>query len=411
MRIGRKIHPGRVLIFLAIIAIGIIVLRPDRHDDLHTRLQQRLVEAELGRATAFYLVAGPRMAEPPSSEPLAGVIDELRSNVPANRWAAAEELAVRRDSRAVEVVIDAMMDPRGTVRVCVMASALGYLQDPRALGPLTTAAFDPANRDLRLCAIESLGMIGDPRAVPSLIQALETRNMPVAAANAIARMGDERGVMPIIEAAEDPDISLWMISALGELGSPGAMPYLTSRMQDEDSTLRAAVVEARWKIEQLAADDPGAALAATLVADSDAAHRQWAAFRLGERGRADTIPSLLAALGDDVANVRERAAAALVRIGAPARIPVKQLAQQGEGQRYAVTILGYLGVPEDIKFLQELAATDADLLAENARRSAELIRRFAAATAPARTRVAGGQSSIFRSTCVSGGTRNSFRRC
>ncbi len=372
------------------VAIGALLLRPDRTDDLHIRLQQRLVEAELGRATFFYLAAGPRMAEPPSSEPLSTVVGDLRANDPQKRWAAADELAVRRNPAAVMFVIDAMMDPAGTGKVCLMASTLGYLRDPRALGPLTEAAFDPRNRDLRLCAIEALGMIGDSRAVPSLIEALKTRNMPIAAANAIARMGDERGVIPIVEAAADPDIRLWMISALGELGSRTALPYLSGRMQDKDATLRDAAVEAQWKIGQVAVDDPVAEMTKTLVGDKDVLHRQWAAFRLGERGEVDAIPALLAALGDDAPDVAERAAAALVRMGAPARIPVSQRAQQGKrGQDYAIAILGYLGAPEDIMLLEGLAATDDESRAGYARRSVELIHRFTAAAAPSRTRVAG----------------------
>lgn len=392
MRIARKITPSRLVVLLAIAAIGAALLRPVRDDDLHTRLQQRLVEAELGRAKAIgtlYFGAQPRLAEPPSAEPLSAVLGRLRSKVPATRWAAAEEIALRRDPRAVDFVIDAMMDPAGTVRVCVMASTLGYLRDPRALGPLTEAAFDPRNRDLRLCAIGSLGMIGDPRAVPRLIEAIEARNMPVAAADAIARIGDERGVAPIIEAAADPEIGLWMVSALGELGARKALPFLSQSMQAQDATLRAAAAEARWKIGQLAGDEPGAALAKTLVVDKDVNHRQWAAFRLGERRAADAIPSLLAALSDDIADVRERAAAALVRIGAPARIPVGKLAQAGAGgQGYAVAILGYLGSAEDIPLLQRLAAAHDGPLAVDARRSVELIRRFGAAAEPGRTRIA-----------------------
>jgi len=391
MQMPRKISPRQLLLLLVIVAVGTGLLRPDRAEDLHTRLQQRLIEAELGRATAFYLAAGLRMAEPPSSAPLSQVLGELRSNVAQKRWAAADELAVRRNPAAVNFVIDAMMDPAGTVRVCLMATTLGYLRDPRALGPLTEAAFDPRNRDLRLCAIEALGMLGDPRAVPSLIEALKTRNMPVAAANSIARMGDERGVMPIIEVAADPDISLWMISALGELGSRKALPYLSSRMLDKDATLRAAAAEAQWKIGQVAVEDPVAELARTLAGDADVSHRQWAAFRLGERGDTAAIPSLLAALGDDAADVAERAAAALVRMGAPARIPVSQLARQGNtGQDYAVAILGYLGGAEDILLLERLAREQHQPLATDARRSVELIRRFTAAAAPRRTRVAGG---------------------
>jgi len=391
----RKITSAQFLIGFAILAITAVMLRPDRDDDLHTRLKQRLIEAELGRATAFHVAAGLRMAEPPSSAPLSEVLSDLRAYDPQKRWAAADELAVRRNPAAVTYVIDAMMDPKGTGRVCLMVSTLGYLRDPRALGPLTKAAFDPRNRDLRLCAIEALGMIGDPRAVPTLIQAIETRNMPVAAAQALAQIGDERGVIPIIEAAADPDMSLWMISALGELGSRSALPYLSGRTQDEDSTLRAAAAEARWKIGQVAVDDPVAKLAQTLSTDTDINHRQWAAFRLGERGEAGAIPSLLAALSDDARDVAERAAAALVRMGVRARVPLRKFLQQGEqppGQDYAVAVLGYLGTPDDITFLEHLAATQDGPVAVGAHRSIELIHQFAAAadtSTPRRTRVAG----------------------
>lgn len=182
---------------------GLLPWAPAEQADLHTEIQQRLLEAEMGSATRFHFATGSR-AMVPDDTATDTLLGNLASSFPETRWQAAKQLAVRRDPRAVEAVIRAMRDPSGTLRVCVMASALGHLKDPRALSALTEAAFDPGNRDLRLCAIQSLGIIGDRAAVPTLIEALKANNMPVAAANALARMGDERGVTPIIQVAHDP---------------------------------------------------------------------------------------------------------------------------------------------------------------------------------------------------------------
>ncbi|MEN8106793.1 MAG: HEAT repeat domain-containing protein [Pseudomonadota bacterium] len=304
---------------------------------------------------------------------------KLESALPDTRWAAARELAARRDARAVEAIIRAMRDPQGTIRVCVMASALGHLRDPRALGALTEAAFDPVNRDLRLCAIQSLGMIGDASAVPALIRALQEGNMPVAAANAIARMGDERGVLPIIQAAGDPQLRLWMVMALGELGSPSALSWLETLHEEQITVVYQAAVEARWKIAQLLSEQPLVALTSVLTNEPAVNRRMWAAFRLGELRYAAAIPALVDALGDSSCGVRGRAAAALVRTGDAALPILRSLAESSTTQErlYVVAILGYSGKLRDISLLQAITdkATDKKL-ANVARRSIELIHSF-----------------------------------
>ena len=166
---------------------AVVMWAPPDSPAVHTEIQQRLLEAELGSATTFHIAGGSRRV--PDGRDTETLLTSLTSSSPETRWRAADEIAIRHDSRAVEAVIRAMRDPQGTIRVCVMASALGHLRDPRALSALTEAMFDPGNRDLRLCAIQSLGMIGDPAAMPSLIEALQDNNTPVAAANAIARIG------------------------------------------------------------------------------------------------------------------------------------------------------------------------------------------------------------------------------
>ena len=361
---------------------GILFWMPREKPDLHAELQQRLLEAELGSATTFHFASGSR-AMVPNDTATDTLLVNLESALPDTRWTAAKELAVRRDPRAVEAVIRAMRDPAGTIRVCVMASALGHLKDPRALSALTEAVFDPGNRDLRLCAIQSLGMIGDPSAVPTLIAALEANNTPVAAANAIARIGDQRGVVPIINAARDPEKRLWMVMALGELGSPLALSWLQSAEAEEKSSIRQAAQEAQWKIKQLSASRPVIALAEVLAGDVSASHRMWAAFRLGELKQAAAVPVLIQALEDDNRGVQGRAAAALIRIGDAALPVLRVRIQDGSdpARLYAAAILGYAGSPADVGLLQSvLQMTEQEAeqgqLADVTRRSIDLIDRF-----------------------------------
>jgi len=362
-----------------LVVLGLFVLwRPEATPDLHAEVQQRLLEAEIGSATTFHFASGSRAVVPDDTATDALLVN-LESSFPDTRWEAAKELAVRRDPRAVEAVIRAMRDPRGTIRVCVMASALGHLKDPRALGALTEAVFDPGNRDLRLCAIQSLGMIGDRSAVPTLIEALKARNTPIAAANAIARMGDERGVMPIIHVASDPQLRLWMTMALGELGSPAALPYLATLGNEQILSIRHAADEAQWKIAQLSMLDPVLSLSDVLANEGSAGRRMWAAFRLGELKQPDTIPVLIQALGDENRDVRGRSAAALIRIGDAGLPELRQLAMSDSAQArlYATAILGYAGGLAEIPLLQRVALKNEDgVLTDVARRSIELIESF-----------------------------------
>ena len=373
-----KIMKAKRIIAALVVLVALMSLRPDRAPDIHAEIQQHLLEAEIGSATTFHFARGSRAVIPDDTSTDV-LLANLRSSLPDTRWSAAEKLAVRRDPRAVEAVIRAMRDPKGTLRVCVMASALGHLKDPRALGALTQAVFDPSNRDLRLCAIQSLGMIGDRKAVPALIKALAAGNTPIAAANAIARMGDERGVPAIIQAAGDPQLRLWMVMALGELGSPTALPYLASLEGGQKRSIRQAADEAQWKIARLSAPDKVSSLSAVLTRSDSANRRMWAAFRLGELKQAEAVPALIQTLEDKNRGVRGRSAAALVRVGNAALPALRQQAAQGHGRTrlYAAAILGYSGGQAEIPLLEHLYLGGADgVLPGVAQHSVELINRF-----------------------------------
>jgi HEAT repeat protein len=367
-----------VIITISMVVAGLLLRAPAGPVDVHAELQQRLLEAELGSASTFHFASGSR-AMVPDDTATDTLLVNLESSQPDTRWQAAKELAVRRDPRAVEAVIRAMRDPKGTIRVCVMASALGHLKDPRALSALTEAVFDPHNRDLRLCAIQSLGMIGDRSAVPALIAALEANNTPVAAANVIARMGDERGVLPIIAAASDPQKQLWMVIALGELGSQTALPWLKTVQGSQQDPVGKAAQEAQWKIEQLSASRPVVSLANVLANDASASRRMWAAFRLGELKDTYAIAVLMQALEDDNRDVRGRAAAALIRMGAAVLPVLRAQVRNGSvmSQLYTTAILGYVGSPVDVELLQSMVQEAGQgQLADVAGRSSDLLRSF-----------------------------------
>ncbi|CAN0578281.1 unnamed protein product, partial [Laminaria digitata] len=63
---------------------------------------------------------------------------------------------------------------------------------------------------------------------------------------------------------------------------------------------------------------PAAAALVITLGDSDEDVRQWAAWSLGHIGHARAIPDLVSATTDPRHSVRRSAAAALVRVGAPA---------------------------------------------------------------------------------------------
>ncbi len=363
------------LVLLALVCLGVgLYLGKTAPHDIHTELRQRLLEAELGSAATIHFAIQPK-ASAPTNDAIDDLAAKLRSAMPEVRWDAADRLAKRADPAAVDALIRAMRDPAGTLRVCVMAKALGHLKDPRALSALTEAAFDPANSDLRLCAIQSIGMIGDRRAVPKLIESLEAGNMPIASADALARMGDERGVEPIIRAAADPDLRVWMVSALGELGNSKAIPFLQQLQNDPQELIRRTAEEAQWKIAQLSTGHPASELARVLNSDPAATRRMWAAFRLGEHGESQSINSLVKALEDIDREVRGRAAAALIRVGKPAVSRLRELLKSPEApsRHYAAAILGYLGTEADLPELQRIAEKSGGALAQIAKESAKLI--------------------------------------
>ena len=362
----------RCLIVLCCILIGCSELPLPT---VHEQLRQHILEAEFGSAITISFAKKP-VIPLPSQQDETLLVRQLKSSNKVTRWLAAEKLSYSANKDVVLALIDAMQDTSGTLRVCVMAQALGHLKDPRALSALTQAAFDPSNRDLRLCAIRSIGMIGDKSAVPELILALKQNNSPIQTANSLARLGDKRAVLPLIEAASNKTIRPWMIRALGELGKSDAVSYLSdelaNRPADSNPNERKLIKEALWKISILDQDKNIEALSQVLLSDQDANRRMWSAYRLGEFRNEIAVNSLIRATHDLNTYVAGRAAAALVRINKVSLSAVRSALNQDVIQPrinstrvqgiYLYAVLGYIGNKGDIKKLEAIRDKDKKIV-------------------------------------------------
>ena len=204
------------------------------------------------------------------------------------RTRAALALGTKGDMGAVPHLIQALGDESPKVREAA-AWALGRLGDKRAVPYLIEALQDRQWR-VRSKAVEALGCIGDGGVLPYLVRALRDRKSGVrmAAAEAMARLGDRRAVPSLAQAlnVNEGQVLLKVGWALGRLG---ALPELFRALKSRN-----------WRV------------------------REAAVVGLGEAGR-KAMPFLLQALNDDLQEVRERAAAALNRLGHPARYKRRQV--------------------------------------------------------------------------------------
>lgn len=179
--------------------------------------------------------------------------------------------------------------------------------------------------------IDALSQIADPVSAPLLAGLLEDRDEAVRrkALRGLerGRLLDERALDAVVKASRDPDRALQKLAthALGELA--GGTPRLLELLQAEDATLRTAAGEAlAAQSKKGAPPDPtvARALVQAVARPGDSAladrARRVAAFALGqialrapamtpslvsdllaairrERGRAETLPALVTALG------------------------------------------------------------------------------------------------------------------
>ena len=128
-------------------------------------------------------------------------------------------------------------------------------------------------------------------------------------------------------------------------------PFIVA-LYDDDWRLRKCAADALGKLKDTQAVEP---LSEVLLRDGDADVRASAAWALGEIGDASAVEKLIKALNDEDSGVREKAVAALGKMGKDAYEPLVQAlsAKKARVRKGAALALGNLRMKDAIKPLSE----------------------------------------------------------
>jgi len=255
--------------------------------------------------------------------------------------AAAEALGKLRDRRAVDALIGCLGSTDQSWLDYAAAEALGEIGDERALGPLMAAL---GRSSLREPVLESLGKIGNVNTLQPLIQGLAdplriVREASVTALAAVyrksapedrakiiaaAHAGITDRAMPFLEELIDTgrgELQKSAVAVLGWTGRPVVVPKLLALLRDEE--MEEPVAHA---LRDLGRDSVPQLLAR--LGDDNVLVRRAVATVLGEFGRREAEDALFSMLDDENGHVRGAAAESLGRLASKkAVVPLLRLLQ------------------------------------------------------------------------------------
>jgi HEAT repeat protein len=317
-----------------------------------------------------------RLSDPKAIEPLSGfLVNPVKKERHAKYehheahdiTAAAMALSALGEP-AFQALLDALNSESREVRRASV-QALGTLRSPRAVAPLVRA-LDDSRSEVRKSAAQALGDLGDRSALKGLSQALGHKDPDTrrAAAEAMGKLGSDDAVLLLARAVEDKEegVQMAVIAALKSIGGASAALSLKPALHGGRKNVRvasaaalqsmaipAATAEERAAIAVLTGDFTGAVREGQVAAkalmealsSADVQHRRQAASALGELAPPKAVPSLIRALRDHDAEVRETAARALSCIGHEAVLPLFEVlaAPDVTAQRLAAQAIGRIG--------------------------------------------------------------------
>lgn len=294
--------------------------------------------------TDTFTITAPTPPSPPvTSDTVGALIAILREPNTPWRLAAIQALTFRNDPRVSVALLALPPNADPTAR----AAALQALSTLSANPPLTPvmAALRDADAGVRAAALHELAVMvtrrtnGMSAAVPPLIALLDDPEMTVReqAIYVLGRLGDVRAVSPLLSLLEAPDTRAWAAkSALANIGAPAtaplldllahgsataraaaadvlgemhaarAVPALLALLDDENFTLRLAVVQALGTIGKPAREGIRQALA-----DTRETIRETALCVLAAWHDPADLDTLITALNDPAPAVQRAAVTAL----------------------------------------------------------------------------------------------------
>jgi HEAT repeat protein len=210
--------------------------------------------------------------------------DLARSRNDQVRAAAAEQLGVMKDTKAVAPLIAALKDRAPSVRMAAVA-ALGEIKDPAAVEPLC-ALLRKDHREIKVEAARALAKLRDERAAQPLVAAL--RDIETEARSALLTL-DDLAVPALVAGLHDVETRVPASQALAMIGSPAVDALKRTVSNDPNESARLAAIGALTEInDKQAAEALDAAL-------SNPTHEQASvAYRfLIRRGRAGSEALLI----------------------------------------------------------------------------------------------------------------------
>ena len=248
--------------------------------------------------------------------------------------------------------IDTLRNHRSWERRAMAAERLGQIGSPRAVFPLLKTIRDAKDEDddVRGAALRALGRIRDPAAIPELIEALGTPEaaLPQRIAEILVRFGNA-AVIPLCAEVRNPDSEvrrMWAAEVLGWLGDREAAIPLIDALGDVNPEVRAKAAGALGKLAEARAIDR---LLEMLLSDPIPFVRTRVAQALGAIGHPRVVDHLVQVLRDPEWWVRIRAIEALEQIGMEsAGILLAALEDEdAEVRRRAATALERMGYVRD----------------------------------------------------------------
>ncbi len=279
----------------------------------------------------------------------------LQDPDPAVRTAAVSVLGEWHELLAVQPICDRLQDPDIGVRR-VAAAALAGLHDPRSVEPLLHC-LTADDAELRRAAATALGQIGDARAVEPLMICLQDKD-PATVTVALVALGalhDARAVAAIIPCLGNSDetVRRKAVDILCQLGAPAVEPLLAS-LTAPKPRVRALAAEALGRLGDARAVDPLVALLKDPGAP-EAASSPTDANTADQNNIADEKKVPAEATDDGTAEVRQKAAEALGRLGRPAVDAL--IACLGEDNATVRSLaVEELGVIQDVRAIDPLIA-------------------------------------------------------